>query len=177
MSAREKKLLIFFATAGFLVLNFLGFNLFQSKKAQVKRDLDEANRQLTTAEVIQESREQVADEMDWLARIQPEPAASQDVQTKLQQFCQVEAEKAGLTVKSQKLLPSDTAEGLNYHRVKSQFTVTGTEEALYTWFDRLNVPDQLRIATNIRLSPDKEDDTKIDCTAVVEQWFVPLPPA
>lgn len=177
MSAREKKLLIFFATAGFLVLNFLGFNLFQSKSQQVKRGLAEASLQLNTAEVIQASREQVSGEMEWLAGIQPEPAASQDVQTKLQQFCQVEAEKAGLTVKTQKLLPSSAGEGAHFHRVKSQFNVTGTEEALYTWFDRLNVPDQLRIATSIRLSPDKEDDTKIDCTAIVEQWFVPLPPA
>ena len=47
---------------------------------------------------------------------------------------------------------------------------------LYRWLDRINIPDQFRIATQIKLAPEKEDDTKIDCVAVIEQWFVPLPP-
>ena len=34
------------------------------------------------------SREQVADQMEWLAEHEPEPAANQDVQTKLQQLCE-----------------------------------------------------------------------------------------
>ncbi len=51
--------------------------------------------------------------------------------------------------------------------------MTGTEQALYQWFDRLNVPDQLRNATQIRLTPNQQDDTKIDCTATIEQWFIP----
>jgi hypothetical protein len=36
------------------------------------------------------------------------------------------------------------------------------------------MPDQLRIASQIRLTPNQQDDTKIDCTATIEQWFVPL---
>ena len=55
------------------------------------------------------------------------------------------------------------------------FSVTGMEEALYQWFDKINVPDQFRIASQIRLSPNAEDDTQVDCTAAVEQWFVPHP--
>ena len=123
------------------------------------------------------SREQVTDQMEWLASHQPEPAANQDVQTKLQQLCESEAKKFSLEIKNQRPLPTDTTSGVHYHRAKIQLTVSGTEDALYRWFDRLNVPDQLRAATVIRLSPNAKDDTKIDCTATVEQWFVPQPPA
>ena len=35
------------------------------------------------------------------------------------------------------------------------------------------MPDQLRIASQIRMLPNNPDDTKIDCTATIEQWFVP----
>lgn len=173
MSPREKKLLIFFAAAGFLVLNFLAINFFKAKSMEVERQRQEARRKLDTAEMFSASREQVEDEMNWLSEHEPEPAANQDVQTKLQQLCEKEAKATGLTIKTQKPLPSDTT-GKHFHRAKFQFSVTGTEQALYSWFDRLNIPDQFRIASNIKLSPVKEDDTKIECVAVIEQWFVPI---
>lgn len=176
MSDREKKLLIFFASAGFIVINFLAIGFYKTKRIEVDRQNAEAHRTLDNAEMINASREQVADEMEWLAKHEPEPAANQDVQTKLQQLCEREAKATGLTIKSQKPLPTDTGEGHHFHRAKFQFNVNGTEEALYRWFDRLNVPDQLRIASSIRLSPNSKDDTQIDCTAVIDQWFVPIAP-
>jgi type II secretory pathway component PulM len=177
MSPREKKLLLFFAAAGFLVLNFLVIGFFKSKRIEVDRQRDEARQKLDVAEMFRASREQVVDEMDWLAKHEPEPAANQDVQTKLQQLCEREAKTTGLTIKTQKPLPTEASAGLQFHRAKIQLTVNGTEQALYQWFDRLNIPEQLRIASSIRLSPNKEDDTKIDCTAIIEQWFVPVPPS
>lgn len=176
MSVREKKLLLFFATAGFLVLNFLAIGFFKTKRGEVDRQREQARQKLETSEMFSASREQVTDQMDWLATQEPEPAANQDVQTKLQQLCENEAKATGLTIKSQKPLSTEATAGLHYHRAKIQITVNGTEEALYRWFDRLNIPEQLRIATTIRISPNVQDDTQIDCTATIEQWFVPLAP-
>ena len=177
MSPREKKLLIFFACAGFIVLNFLGFGFYQGKSLEVARARDQARRQLDTAEMYRASREQVQPQMEWLASHEPEPAADQDVKTKLQQLCEREAQSAGLEIKSQKPQATDATEGRHYHRAKIEMSVSGMEEALYRWFDRLNMPDQLRSATVIQLSPNQQDDTKIDCRAIIEQWFVPLPPS
>ena len=95
------------------------------------------------------------------------------VQTRLQQDVEREATAAGLSIKTQKPLPTDETEGRHYHRAKIQITVTGQEQALYVWLDRLNQPTKLRMATQIRLTPNQQDDTKIDCTATIEQWFVP----
>lgn len=172
MSAREKKFLIFFAIAGFAIVNYLAFNFATAKRLEVNRQREEARQKLATAEMFQESREQVTDQMAWLASHEPAPAANQDIQTTLQQLAEREAKAAGLTIKTQKPLPTD-ATGKNYHRAKLEITVTGTEESLYRWFDHLNLPDQFRIASQIRLSPNPQDDTKIDCTATIEQWFVP----
>jgi hypothetical protein len=172
MSDREKKLLIFFAIAGFVILNFLGFNFAQSKRLSVNAENIAARAELATAEVFRENSQKVLAEMEWLAEHEPEPAANQDVQTKLQQFAEQQATSNGLTIKTQKPMPTDTT-GTHYHRAKIQIVVTGAEDALYRWFDKLNVPDQFRIASQIRLSPNTQDDTKIDCTATIEQWFVP----
>ncbi len=174
MSPREKKLLIFFAVAGFLVLNFLAIGVFKKKQLAVESQRNQAQQKLNTADMFRASREQVVDDMEWLAKNEPEPAANQDVQTQLQQLCEREARTAGLSIKTQKPLPTDTT-GAHFHRAKIQLTVNGEEEALYRWFDRLNIPEQFRIASSIRISPNKEDDTKIDCTATIEQWFVPIP--
>ncbi len=176
MSPREKKLLIFFAVAGFAVINFLAIGFYKSKRIEVTNQREQARQKLEMAQKISESRDQVADEMDWLSEHEPEPVANQDVQTQLQQFVEKEAKSTGLTIKTQKPLPTD-ATGTHYHRAKIQITVTGTEEALYRWFDHINMPDKFRIASQIRLSPNTQDDTKIDCTATIEQWFVPSPAA
>ena len=172
MSAREKKLLLFFALAGFAVLNFLAFNFVTAKRAEVNSRRTLAQQELDTAEEFRDKREQVTDEMDWLAEHEPEPVANQDIQTTLQQLAEREAKTTGLTIKTQKPLPTDST-GVHFHRAKLQITVTGTEQALYQWFDRLNVPQQFRVASQIRLTPNQQDDTKIDCTATIEQWFVP----
>lgn len=176
MSPREKNLLIFFAAVGFIVLNFLAIGYYNTKRVEVNRQQMQARQKLETAEMFQESRQQVVDQMDWLAAKEPKPAANQDVQTQLQQFCESEAKTSGLTIKLQKPLPTDSASGQYFHRAKIQMTVNGSEAALYQWFDRLNMPEQFRIASSIRVSPNTQDDTKIDCAAIVEQWFVPLPP-
>lgn len=173
MSDREKKLLVFFAIAGFAILNFIGFNLAQAKRLKVNAENAAARQALTNAETFRESSEQVLDQMEWLAKHEPEPAVNQDVQTKLQKIVETAATAAGLTIKpGQKPLPTDTS-GTYFHRAKIQIAVTGSEQALYQWFDKLNVPDEFRIASQIRLSPNTQDDTKIDCTATIEQWFVP----
>jgi Type II secretion system (T2SS), protein M subtype b len=172
MSPREKKLLISFALAGFVILNILGYNFAQSKRLQVDTQRQEAIAKLATAETFRENSAQVTDQMEWLTAHEPQPAANQEVQTSLQQLAEREARSSGLTIKTQKPLPTDVS-GTHYHRAKLQITVSGSEEALFRWLDRLNTPEQFRIASQIRLSPNTTDDTKIDCAATIEQWFVP----
>ncbi len=177
MSPREKNLLLLFVVAGFLIFNFLVIGYYNTKRREVDHQQRLARQKLETAEKYHASRELVTDQMDWLSQHQPEPAANQDVQTRLQQLCENEAKATGLIVKSQKPQPTDATPGRHFHRAKIQVTVNGSEESLYRWLDRLNTPDQLRIASSLRISPNAQDDTKIDCVVTIEQWFVPLPPA
>ncbi|MBM3864160.1 MAG: type II secretion system protein M [Verrucomicrobia bacterium] len=174
MSPREKKLIVLFSSAGFLVVNLLGLGVLKDKQGQAEIRLGQARQQLETAKLVQASREQVAGEIEWLAQHEPAPAANQDVQTQLQQLCESAAKEQSLEIKSQKPLPSDTTAGRHYHRAKIEITLTGPEQALYKWFDQLNSPELFRGATRINLSPNKDDDSKIDCKAIIEQWFVPL---
>ena len=79
MSSREKRLLIFFAAAGFILLNVFGYRLFADQRDTVRRDRENAARQLEQAKMISTKRDEVVGEMDWLAEHEPQPSAEQDV--------------------------------------------------------------------------------------------------
>ncbi|MEP2774527.1 MAG: hypothetical protein ABJQ29_16240 [Luteolibacter sp.] len=172
MSAREKKLLALLLIAGFFILNLFFFRFYTEKKIAYANDLNAAKSRLQQAIAFSESSASITGEMDWLANNEPEPTAYQKVQTQLQQFAETQARNLGLTVKSQELLPTDDS-GIHYHRAQVRINLTGREEALYRWFDSVNDPAAFRAAYQIRLSPNSTDDTLIDCSATLAQWFPP----
>lgn len=177
MSPREKKLLILFAVAAFVVVNAVGLSFYRQKSEALTADMLKAQGVLDRFELFEASRQQRLDEMDWLKRNLPEPAESQNVQTALYAASTSAARSSGLEIRTEDLLPSEAPPGGYFHRAKVRLKVTGTEESLYRWLDKINQPNQLRTATRLVLSPNQEDDTLIDCTATLEQWFVPPNPA
>lgn len=172
MSTREKNLLILLLLAGFFIANLLFFNFYNEKKNTLTSDLNNAKTRLQQAILFSETSASISDEMQWLATHQPDPSAYQPVQTGLQQFAETQARNLGLTVKSQELLPTDDT-GAHYHRAQIRINLTGNEEALYKWFNEVNDPSTFRAAYQIRLSPNSTDDTLIDCSATLAQWFPP----
>ena len=172
MSSREKKLLTLLLLAGFVILNFFAYTSYSQAKIRFNNDLESAKSQLQQAISISESSEEYAGEMEWLATHEPEPATYQDVQTKLQQFAESQARNLGLTIKSQELLPTDES-GVYYNRAQVKINLTGKEKALYSWFHLINDPAAFRTAYQIRMTPNGQDDTLIDCSATLSQWFPP----
>lgn len=173
MSDREKKLVLFFGLAAFLLVNFFGISWFQTQKEKVARQLAEAKGKVTLAQATADSYGTVIEEMDWLGEKSPSPKTGQLVATELEQYASNQASTHQLEIKRRAIKPNDEA-GTHFHRAKVEFNVSGREDSLYRWLDRLQMPDQLKAVTSMRLSPDAKDDTKIDATIEVEQWYIPL---
>lgn len=173
MSPREKKLLTLFAVAAFVVANAIGLSLYRTKSDALTADELKAEGVLDRYGMFEQSRQQRLDEMEWLERNLPESAESQNVQTALYAASTSAARSSGLEIRTEDLLPSEAPKGGHFHRAKVRLKVTGQEESLYRWLDKVNQPNQLRAATRLILSPNKEDDTLIDGTVTLEQWFVP----
>lgn len=173
MSDREKKLLTLFLIAGFLIVNVFLYTFYKDKKNLYKSNLDSAKSQLEQAILFRESSSEFAEQMAWLAEKEPKPATYQDTQNALQLFAETQAKNFGLTVKSQEPLPTDDS-GVHYHRAQVKINLTGKEEALYKWFDAINDPNIFRTALQIRMTPNSKDDTLIDCSATLSQWFPPV---
>lgn len=175
MSPREKKLLIFFATAGFLVVNFLAYSWYDGASARIRGEREDAKLAVERVNMELARSELVAGQMDWLAQHQPEPIAYQDAQTALQQFVDQQARANGLTIRKQDILDVDTT-GAHYHRARIRIEVTGREQAIYQWFDQIKSPADFRATTRILMNPNREENELLDCRADIEQWFVPATP-
>jgi hypothetical protein len=173
MSDREKKLLALFLIAGFLIVNVFLYSFYTERKTLYANDLEAAKSQLQQAILFRESSSEFAEQMAWLAEMEPEPATYQDTQNALQLFAETQARNLGLTVKSQEPLPTDES-GTHYHRAQLKINLSGREQALYQWFDAINDPDVFRTAYQIRMSPNTQDDALIDCSATLSQWFPPI---
>lgn len=173
MSDREKKLLSLLLIAGFLIVNFFLYTLYVEKKSLYSTDLESAKSQLQQANIFSESSNELAEQMNWLAEKEPKPATFQDTQNALQLFAESQAKSFGLTIKSQEPLPTDES-GTYYHRAQVKINLTGQEEALYKWFNAINDPNLFRTTYQIRMSPNTKEDTLIDCSATLSQWFPPL---
>jgi len=177
MSPREKKLLTLFAVAGFVMVNAIGLSLWKTKNAAIQDRLLKAERTLNTAEQLQLAREARIEEMEWLAARLPKPAENQEVTSALLALSASSARSTGLEVKEEAALPTEDKPGNDFRRARVELRVSGSEEALYRWLDKVNTPDQLRHATRLVLTPNRQDDTLIDCKATIEQWFIPPPPS
>jgi hypothetical protein len=171
MSSREKNLLSLLLLAGFLMLNFFLYAQFKQKKTIFQTNLATAENKLQLAINQQTSSEQYADQMQWLAEHEPKPSNGETVQSELQAFIDQQARMSGLEIKGkQDFLPTDN-QGTYYHRAQIKITVSGAEQNLYRWLHTINEPTAFRSATQIRLSPNTQNETLIDCTAIISQWF------
>lgn len=172
MSPREKKLLIFFVTAIFAVVNLFGFQWLQSKREKIRADIAAHEVVLTDADTAQAAKEVFMQEIDWLEKNTPEPKEGELVPSQLENFVTTAATQAGLTVVRPRIYDNDEG-GTHYNRARFEISVSGNEASLYRWLVKLQSPRDFRAITALLLSPNRENDALIDAKVVVEQWFVP----
>lgn len=174
MSEREKKLLIIFGAGLFLIANFFGFNFLVEETRNADTDKTKATNDLSEAKAYSDLYQSHVDEKEWLEHHTPEPKAQQAVETELVRYMSDFARSSQLTVKpqGQKVLKAEA--GKTFTRARAEFKVSGTEANLYRWLHQMQTPDQLRGVTHFVISPQKDDDTQVDCTVTVDQWFIPL---
>ena len=175
MSDREKKLGILVEILVFVVVNLGVFKLWylprkEEAKSQAKEFAD-MKKEALEAISAQDSRRA---EIEWLERSeQRQRKSSQKALADLEALANREAKRRGLTVKRVKPMTGIEGDKLQFFRARVEIEVSGREQVLFQWIDRLNSPSELRTATSLRINPKKDDDTQVDCAVVLEQWFVP----
>ena len=172
MSQREKVLLIALAAGLFAVVSLFGFKLLVEKRQQVAKDIEQLRTDIDLAEYRKEQRELDVANMEWFAQNEPEPREAALAGSQLQDFITTQANANRLEIKAPQILPND-ASGVYYEKASFQLRVTGMESDLYRWLSNLHNPEDFRAVTRLVLFPNKEDDSMIDATVIVTEWFIP----
>ncbi len=173
MSDREKNLIRIVGVLLFVILNLGVFKLWylpQKQAAEAReKEFVELKMKALAALGNQDSKR---DEIDWLQRSEQKLIkSSQKALADLEAMANREAKRRGLTVK--RVRPMPAIEDQEFSRARVEIEVSGREQVLFQWIDRLNSPSELRTATSMRINPKKDDDTQVDCAIILEQWFVP----
>jgi len=174
MNDREKRLFLFLAVIVVGIGALFGYKSYANYRANIHTQMEAAKLTLNNAEDFLVLREQAAEQLAFLERSEPEPRAIQDVKPAVMQFATKRAEDLGLTVLSPGFLDAEQGER-HYARVRVRMTVTGTEEAFYRWLHEVQSPNDFRTVFSIDMITMRDDNTKIYCVVVLEQWFVPEP--
>jgi hypothetical protein len=172
MNQRERNLLILLGTALFVVANLAGYKWLVGYRDSVGKQTKEYEATIEVARFAREQADAVSGEVDWLAGNMPEEKEGELMQTQLQSFVSGRASAAGLGV-SKEDIQENATDGVYFERARFRINVSGTEQALYGWLTEIHSPKDFRAVTSLRLSPNREDDTKIDAVVQVEQWFPP----
>ena len=175
MSDREKKLIILVGILVFVVLNFGAYQVWYApRKEEAVKDEKKFDRMKGEAEAAMDAQDFKRAEIEWLERNEQKQIKSpQKALADLEALANREAKRRGLTVKRVKPMTGIEGEKLEFFRARLEIEVSGREQVLFQWIDRLNSPSELRTATSLRINPKKDDDTQVDCAVVLEQWFVP----
>jgi len=178
MNPREKKLVILLGASAFVIVNAaLFFKVYEPAKKNAEREIRSHAVTIKSGSQFLDMRDQYADEIKWLEKNIPETADYEKVRDGLLRFAKTEASRNGLTIKREKFLDPIQDPAAWYSRARVELEVSGREDVLYRWLDRLQTPAEFRGLTALDMSPEREDDTLIVCKVVVEQWFVPEDPA
>ena len=175
MSDREKKLIILVGILVFVALNVGVYKLWYADKKHdaVERE-EEFVKMKGEAMAAMDAQDSKRAEIEWLERNEQKQIKSpQKALADLEALANREAKRRGLTVKRVKPMTGIEGEKLEFFRARVEIEVSGREQVLFQWIDRLNSPSDLRTATSLRINPKKDDDTQVDCAVVLEQWFVP----
>jgi len=172
---REKKLLILLGIIGFGVANVFLHDWYSTKRKKVESSLTKVRSEVEVARaslsMFEESSE-MSSEMDWLERFGPKPGEHREVQDRLMEDVQKYASQMGVTIKGAptQIDLKDEVVG-DYAVAKVEFKVNTSETGFYNWLVRFQQPQESRGISQLVVNPQRDDNTRVDCTVVFQEWF------
>lgn len=175
MNEREKKLLTVLFGAAFIIANVFGYSMYNAGMKRMQAELHNGGKELKkkTDELVKADTR--VDEMNWLAENQPAEGTHGRVGAELATYTERSAGRYGVNIKKRPSpLREDAGEGGAYRSAKVKVVGNARDDAMYRWLTDLQDPKKSRSVTFLRIAPQRDDPTRIDCELEVTQWFSPL---
>ncbi len=175
MNDREKKLIVILFGAALIIVSLFGYTsmsaALQKKRVELKTGADELKLKYSQ---LDEANARMA-EVTWLAENMPAEGAHASIGADLATFTEQSAKKQRIDIKKR---PSPQREDENemgdFRSAVVKVQVNCRDAELYRWLCDLQNPKKARAITYLKITPPRDDKTRIDCSLEVTQWFTPL---
>jgi len=174
MNAREKNLICLLFGVAFLVINIFLFTSFKSAMQKKRSQLDAGAKKLELMEQDLVTWASKADDVEWLANNQPPVGVHGNIGAELAAYTEEVAKRHGVVL-SQRPSPqrADMEEVGAYRSARAKVKANAMDSQLYKWLSDLQEPRLSRSITFLRISPQRDDPTRVDCELEITQWFQP----
>ncbi|MCP5536659.1 MAG: hypothetical protein H7A51_10565 [Akkermansiaceae bacterium] len=174
MNAREKKLVFILFGAAFVILNVFLFTSYNTAMQKKGNQLKQGEKDLKRMEKELSAWDSQAEDVNWLNENPPVEGTHGQIGAELATYTEKSADRYRVTMKKrptpQREDPEETG-AYRSARVKVQGNAMDRE--LYLWLTDLQDPKKGRSITFLRIWPQRDDPTRVDCEIEVTQWFTP----
>lgn len=175
MNDREKKLLFFLFGAGFIIANVFLYTVYSSGMQKMKSELNVTEKEYNDKMRELDRADERADEREWMMEHAPAEGNHRGIGTALAKFTEDTARRYGVEMKRRpRQEREDPNESGAFRSATVKVIVQGRDPQIVRWLTDLQDPRQSRSITLLKMEPQKNEPTQMDCELEVTQWFTPV---
>lgn len=174
MNEREKKLIFILFGAAFIIVNIFLFTSYNTAIQKKENQLKQGAKDLKRMENELTAWDSQADDVNWLIDNPPAEGTHGEIGAELATYTEKSAARFRVTMKKRPTPQREDAEEVGAYR-SARVKVQGNamDRELYLWLTDLQDPKKGRSITFLRISPQRDDPTRVDVELDVTQWFTP----
>ena len=173
LKTREQRLLFAFIATLFLAASWYLWKFYKSQRDHASEVAFQLSLQEAEFDELLEERDKWTRRSEWLDAFQPNYSSRAEVDNEL-----LEEARAigvdGVTTKGFTLLPP--IETIDYVQAGVTFTAQGELPHVFEWLHTLQRPETFRVIRGLKVIPNKEEPTLVDCEIELLKWYRPGQP-
>jgi hypothetical protein len=170
LSSRERRLLMLLLVAGFIILNFLGYQTLAQRRTAALSQQRALRFDIARLKELQTVKPVVDINSEWVDKHLPAYADIDQLETYL--FNVVTNKAMAADVELTKKDPRPTQKDALVHRSIMEIEATAEMENLITFLHSLQGKEDFRFISFLEMMPTK-DEERVRCQARIEQWWRP----
>ena len=172
----EKRLLIFFGIAAFVLLNLLGFSWLKKRNVLLERQRITVESRIRELEMWKGKAAEAEQKRAYLDQHLQAYADEATRETYLDDFIKREASDLDLEVRKNVTMPALLEE--HFHKSRYTAEVSGAWDDIFEFIYRLQQPKEFRFVRTLRLKSQKKEGSSDEaadavCTFEIEKWWSP----
>lgn len=167
----EKRLLILFGLALFVVINLIADNIFRERKEVAKMAIIEHRKKITDYEGLLLTRDTWDARRSWLAKLQPHYVSEEAAATEIENHVTRSAAAAGASIDRRK--PAEPVFTGDYTQVALEVTASGSDAEVTRFLSLLQGREGFYAIPNVSLITDRKDPSILRAKMTVARWYSP----